>query len=451
MTPRARWWIAFAFASAAACSYNPSTGGLGPSDGATDGPPPLPDAGPCTAAGAMCFTDGSNGEVLQTCTAEGAQPVIDPCSWGCVTTGTAHCGVLQPKGDAVLPAHTQPQPGETLLDITITADTIFNTDTGEITGGVTRAAVPGIDAGIEFISRNNVGIFRMRSLTLSASKINPTGVNGIALVALETIELGSEIDLRRCNEPQNPGGSAGGATKTAGGGVGGGGAGGGSSDNNSGGGGGGHGGGGGQGGAGQSEPRSTGGDFSGTPELLTLIGGGGGGGGTAARGGNGGGAIQLVANGTISLTATGRVNASGCGGQAGQNNQSAAGGGAGGAILIEAPSVVMAAAAVVAVNGGGGGGGDAGGQNGQNGGASLTAAGGGNGAANGGNGGAGGADQTFNGSDGISDRNGGGGGGGVGRIRINTRDGTATLAGDAVISPALVQGSTSTLGTATVQ
>lgn len=65
------------------------------------------------------------------------------------------------------------------------------------------------------------------------------------------------------------------------------------------------------------------------------------------------------------------------------------------------------------------------------------------------NGGAGGGAAAGAPVIGGSAKNSGGGGGGAGRIRINTRTGTATLAGTSLISPAL--GTTASQGVIKIQ
>jgi hypothetical protein len=425
-----------------------------PSDAQSDGPPILPDAGPCASASKTCFSDGSGGEVLQSCSAAGADPTVTPCPWGCVSTNGAHCGELQPSGGAVEPADLLPVQGQTLVDVDLIADTTtINTVTGEITD--VRGPGAGVVNGIDFSIRNNVAIFRVKSLTIS-DDVNIRGINGIAFVALETIAINEDVELADCaNSNAAQGGFTGGAPETLGNGPGGGAAGVGDNDDSSGGGGGGHAGSGGSGGPGQTEPAVNGGTTFGTATIDILVGGAGGGGGgnNGGRGGNGGGAIQLVANVAITFSGIGEINAGGCGGQSGQDQIAAGGGGAGGAILIEAPTITMAANAGLFVGGGGGGGGDRvseGATNGENGRDDTLPAAGGTPGNNGGSGGDGAANTTLTGAVGLAGRNGGGGGGGIGWIRLNTRSGMAVTAG-ASLSPALGAGSPASIGTAIVQ
>lgn len=175
-------------------------------------------------------------------------------------------------------------------------------------------------------------------------------------------------------------------------------------------------------------PFPIGGTTYGTPSLTPLLGGSAGQG-NCGHSGDGGGAVQIVAGGSISVRQYASINAGGFGGAC------ATAGGSGGAILLEAPTVQIAGS--IAANGGSGStpiaaGADAtanakpaiGGSTGDDAGLSR----GGNGSAgmviNGGNG--------VYGSDGNS-----GGGGGAGRIRINTKTGSSTIATTGIVSPAL--------------
>jgi hypothetical protein len=172
-------------------------------------------------------------------------------------------------------------------------------------------------------------------------------------------------------------------------------------------------------------PVLAGGATYGNETLIPLLGGSGGG---SENGGAGGGALQLVAASEIQIGITGVVDAGGGGGRNGGG-----GGGSGGSLLLEAPSVAIEG--VLAANGGGGGasvGGSGGSDATPNANPAL-----GEGASNGGEGSAG---DEANGAAGVYANNNDvpGGGGGAGRIRINTLDGTATIAG--TLSPSEVTG-----------
>ncbi len=174
----------------------------------------------------------------------------------------------------------------------------------------------------------------------------------------------------------------------------------------------------------------------GNASLRPLLGGSAGGGGTVG-GGAGGGAVQIVAAQSINLGMGSYITVGGegsAGAGAPSAFQNAGGGGSGGSILLEAPAVTVAG--TLAANGGGGGGDElATAGDGSN---NSTPAAGGTGSANSAAGGSGGAGTTIAGSPGLTQAssNSGGGGGGVGRIRINSAGGAATVTGG-VVSPAL--------------
>lgn len=176
----------------------------------------------------------------------------------------------------------------------------------------------------------------------------------------------------------------------------------------------------------QSGAAAMGGPTYGNATLDPLVGGSAGG-----QGGTGGGGIQIVAGQSITIGAYGGINVGGQGGGG------SSGGGSGGAILLEAPTVTVHG--YLAANGGGGGGWASSAVDAT---ATSQPAPGGvdNGVPDGGStGGAGGAGTQINGVGGLwsdgTEAHGGGGGGGVGRIRINTANGIATITG--VVTPAL--------------
>jgi hypothetical protein len=118
-------------------------------------------------------------------------------------------------------------------------------------------------------------------------------------------------------------------------------------------------------------PGGAGGSEVGDAELNILVGGGAGGiggqrcAGARPRGGFGGGALQLSATESITISASGRVIASGGGGGGGagadacpQQDDAGSGGGAGGAIFLDAPRIANEGSIEAHGGGGGGGGGD---------------------------------------------------------------------------------------------
>jgi hypothetical protein len=370
------------------------------------------------------------GDMLMGCGA----PVS--CDQGCSVDGAPHCitttlsnGIDATLADAVTDATT------------IAMDATFDTDTGAITDGLSRAPVQGLDAGIGYYQAEPastggapLGIFVFHDLTVAAQvTIRFTGTRGAVLLVGDAATIDGTIDVSGgaggAQTAPGPGGGAGQSdTRVAGGGCGPGGPGGHAGVED-----------GGGGGGGGSQPGGEGGrrPVNGTagPSCLSLVleplagGSGGGRGGpgstaTAAGGGGGGGALQLTALGRIEIS--GIINAGGAGGEAGAKTTSDAGGGggggAGGGILLESPTILVLGGAVLAANGGGGGGG--GGDSdipaaGSNGGLStIDVASGGGGGEPLGNGGTGGGPSPADfGSDGLTNAGGGGGGGGVIMIR----------------------------------
>jgi hypothetical protein len=359
------------------------------------------------------------------------------CPFGCALTPTPHCKSLQPIG--VVTAGDYGAAGLTAQ--TATGNVVFNTDTGEVTGGITRAGGSGVIGGIGY--RNvaqmggapNVGVFAVAGLTLPANmKLTFTGAAAFALASAGDVTIAGTVDASCSRGVVGPGGSAGGAGGSDGSGSGGGKAGASMPGMNpvggAGGGGAGFGDIGGTGAAGMAMMTTPSGgiyaleDASGT---LVLVGGSGGGGGgnMGAAGGGGGGAIQFSIDGALSVSGT--IDAGGCGGAAGSSGAGGGGGGSGGAIVLEAATITLTPTAIIASNGGGGSGGDAGGVGGD---AlpSTTAAAGGAPGDNGGGGGSGGARGPRPGVHNTEGTNapvpkmgppinfGGGGGGGTGRI-----------------------------------
>jgi hypothetical protein len=435
-----------------ACSFSKNEQHPPVVDGAVVDMQPPPDGGPCAMPSTECV-----GDMLRTCSAAGAMYEDTACAWGC---GSAHCLQIVPAGGAVTPDDVG-LGSDALLDISMMDNTVINTDNGTIIVGATivRSMGQGVIAGIDYEQRGtNAAVFRMKSLA-TTGRTYVRGHRAVAIVADETIEIGGVVDARgTCTgSGAGPGGFSGGGKGDNGGGDGGGL---GSAGQDEGGGGGGYGGAGGNGGNGN-DPTSPilGGSASGDATITLLAGGAGGGGGgnggggATGVGGGGGGAVQLVSNLRITVGSDGGINAGGCGGRSGAGgNDGGGGGGAGGTILLEAPSVQLLGA--LAVNGGGGGGGSTGGVTppppGGNATLNRNPA---QGAPGGAIGGIGGAANMLDGTaGGTTGGNGAGGGGAVGRIRINTKTGSASVDAAAVLSPSLDDHPTScTQGTATLQ
>lgn len=420
-------------ATIAACGFSPHAG--------PDATVIAPDAGTCRALTAECADEFT----LRTCVLVGGTAMDTPCPWGCIGPN-AHCGVLVPSGGGALSSDVLPDPQ--LHDVPELEGTVDGSN-GSISGLRGSSASGAIDNGIYYYVRNNIAVFRMRSIHVTGN-LQVQGPYPVVFVSTGDILISNTVDAGCFMDKPGPGGGAGAAAGSnatgSGGGFGGGG------DAAIGGGGGGYGGSGGSGGraTGSTSTIPAGGGAFGDPEIAILVGGGGGGGGGhggAPLGGAGGGGIQFVANGTLEITPTGTITSGGCGGTNGAGGDSGGGGGAGGSILLEALSMTLNGR--LAVNGGGGGAGGMGidGQHGSS--SRIRALGGNMGNANGGNGGAG---AAFDGGGGGSGTNrGGGGAGSVGRMRFATRTGSATV-DNLQLSPALDDPATpTTLGSAHVE
>ncbi len=404
---------------------------------------PMPDAD---------LTCSCSGQTLHCGTGDTA------CALGCMPDNPgAHCLQLAPSNGVPITDTAM-----VATDIVVTGGVAtLDTDTGAISGAVTRAAGAGIIADIAFESRTSggspLGVFTMHGLTVPAgAAIHFTGGAAAVLVIATGAQIGGTIDgSAGCGGMDlhcaGPGGGLGATTipvaaatgcspghagtsaMTTGG--------------DSGGGGGGGGIGGGAGGDGSD--LQVGGGAGGAciaATLEPLIGGSGGatGGQGAATvnavGGGGGGALQISALGSI--TVTGTITMAGAGGQGGPpggppaSAAAGGGGGAGGGVLLEAPTVTLGG--VIAANGGGGGGGGAStlaGGNGTTGTPNATPAPGGMAPnTSNGSGGAGAAGATAATAGAVAtNSNGGGGGGGAGVIYVRAA-GAPTIAG--TLSPA---------------
>jgi hypothetical protein len=451
-------------ATIAACSFSH---GDFPGDGRGDGrsgdgrmiDAAPPDGSVCVAPTATC----ADASTLRTCPGAGSAYIDTSCPWGCNAVIPAHCSQLVPSGSGGDPT-TGLAPGDLdgsdLADTTIPDAIIINADTGAIgTSGTAtsiRAAVTGVNAGIDYEHRNGIAVFRFKSLAVTGS-VYVTGTQPVAFAADTAITITGTIDVSWfcAATGAGPGGFAGGAIKANAAGSGGGTAG---VAGGNGGGGGGYGNAGGSGGA-SLGVGGVGGAAFGDAAISLLVGGGGGGGGSgggmSGPGGGGGGALQLASNGLVLVGSggSGGINAGGCGGTSGSAGaDGGGGGGAGGAVLIEAPHVEIGG--TIAVNGGGGGAGEAGTNDQAPSGTLDRSVAAGvpcalSGCVSGGYGAAGG---SAAGAGVTSTTHGAGGGGGIGRIRINTAAGSTTLDTGAVLSPDFNDPSTTcTQGTAATQ
>jgi hypothetical protein len=454
-------------------------------DGGSQGDGAAEDSGPpadlCQPGGPRNACS-ANHKALLTCGDQGPTPT--PCKIACTgAPNGAACGNIDPSGQAT---------PDDYLTATFTASIapgttiVFNSETGEISGPVMRAAGPGLSAnGISFRVATQpgtsvkVGIFGFAKFTLlgtsaSSATLRVVGQHALSILSAEDVNLSGAVNVQAdCALAAGTaiaGGGSGGVGPDAGGsssGEGKGGGGGGASSSGTsesgGGAGGGHGTKGGAGGTSGSAgtvaggvPGALYGDLM--PADAVLVGGSGGGSGARTgtqatvpgRGGAGGGAVQIVANGVLNISSKGVVLASGCGGRSGGATYNAGGGGgSGGAILLEAATITVTDTAILTANGGGGGCGYpysaptplpcGDGTSGQ---PSKTPATGAvpyppDAAAY--RGGSGGAEGFLpaNGSPANNSYSGGGGGGGaVGRIVLKTLSGTADVAGTTIVTPA---------------
>jgi len=425
----------------------------------------------CTAGASSC-----SGSTLVTCP-DGTAEVMTACPLGCSTSGGAHCNVIHPRA----PVTTGDFDATGLVPVTLSSAIYIGTDNGQIGPNGTPLRQPNNDVntyevhqGIGFRvaaipgSTVKMGIYTFKSLTVSAGVVvNVYGSNAVALVASGDVAIDGEIDVT-CAGNYNlsvlggtphpyvagPGGGAGGQPNVPSVGFGTGGVGGVNADNAhiAGGGGGAYGDVGGSGGAmGPAAPGGASGPTYGDAMLTTLFGGSGGGAGgqggnvTVSVGGGGGGLVLVVSMGTVTLgsgNAAGGVNAGGCGGTTAAGVGGGAGG-SGGAILVQAVAVHVAANGVLAANGGSGAAGNAAAGAATDGkagafGSAVATGGQTGGGADGGNGGA--ATPTNGTNGGGAAGSGGGAGGGVGRIRVESQSGSATVDSGGVTSPAAAEG-----------
>jgi hypothetical protein len=404
---------------------------------------PTTDAGPCTSLTTSC----GDPVTLRTCKTLGQLPEPTTCAWGCVDTSPAHCGTVVPTGGVIDDPDLAPRTD--LAALTLTSGGVINTDTGAI-GPNVRDPGNGLINGWYFEARTNGSVLRVKTFDVKTN-MYIVGSRPLAIIADGDIHIEGLLaaqGLCAGNTP-GPGGFAGGTGGNAADVVSGGG-GGGDTTSGRGGGGGGHASTGGGGGVATGQSAVAGGSPFGDERITIMRGGGGGGGGgnNGGSGGGGGGALQLVSNGTIMIVAPGGINAGGCAGKVGD---AGGGGGAGGTIVLEAPTVTVGG--VLAVNGGGGAGASSGAQQGESGRSDRTRAIGGTSPE--GTGGAGGVGGDPGGLPGASTgTKGSGGGGGIGRIRINSRLGTAATSAvqpGATMSPSFDDPLPATRGIATLR
>ncbi len=161
-----------------ACGFS-ATNMAEPPTGNTDGgappppdvfiPPPVVPCADLTFKQCVGDTGGGTFEQLRECKVVGEEPVDTVCPWRCVDDPMPRCRTLVPSGGAVTSTDLMPTTGLTAKQISGGLTQVaFDTTTGAIRigGAIVRNGVTGIDAGIDFVVRNGVGIWRFQSLEL---------------------------------------------------------------------------------------------------------------------------------------------------------------------------------------------------------------------------------------------------------------------------------------------
>ena len=387
----------------------------------------------CEPSTVACTADGS---AVQTCDGSGKVASTDACSTGCGSDGGAHCAKLVPSNGLQAYFDMVPSPIDLSFvngQLAIGSDSAsFASPIGAPSFPVTVFHVPAPTGGapIAVIVGRKITLGHI-SVVNADLQINEGVGPAVAFLATEELEVSGSVLLQTggVNLSGCKGGfpvfTAVGTSNRHGGGGGGGNA----TDGASG------------GSVVSSAAGGTAGHAVGNDELVPLKGGCPGAFAPPTAGGGGGGAIQLV-----SLTAI-RINASivADGNVSIASGLTGCGGGAGGGILVEAPSVTLDVAAALLARGGGGYSGDetdpiapADGSTIPGGVCSTSTA-----CGNGGNGGTTTVAAGVGNNVGVSANNfivAGGGGGGVGRIRINTLDGSFAKASTAIIAGRLTAG-----------
>jgi hypothetical protein len=421
-----------------------ATGMDGPDAGAGDGGMTDAPAAACEASTVVCDSRGH----IVTCGDTGTVTSDVACPLGCASAGAA-CAQMEVSNGLT----------HFLTDAVGGADLEFPLGTSTITASNGKVSINNADVSVASEVINGIRVFALHSLKVKGQLLFTHEFNtpAIAFVVAGKVEIARLVDVSGTNVFPGPGALDTQAALTAGCAAGrgghdnliaskkGGGAGGGGYHS---------------GAAGGSSASFAGGAPGASPfgnTLVPLRGGcEGGQSGSGFNGGGGGGAIQIVSATSIELTDLGAIDAGGGGGfgTPQQSGSDAGGGGGGGAILLEAPTITLTGASVVVAAKGAGGGGT--GMNidgtsvaiGEDGGTGAAAALGGFQASpgtflRGGNGGTVDIAPTV-GPSSATDV-GAGGGGGTGQARFNTRDGTVTITGGAVVRAPLV------LGTITLQ
>ena len=429
MSLRVRY-VPFLLLFAAACGSVRNTGAR--ADGGDDGPSTA-----CAPNTTVCATGQ-----LTVCGAAGTVQSTETCTIACASNGNA-CQELDPANGLAAELDGAGAGPDAVFSI---GDTVFNSDTGDVTNNGGPFTVPSI-LHAQGNGLPQIRVFQFKSLAIR-SHTTITGTNAIALVSRGDVEIAALFEIAGRGIASAPGAIT--ATSTCQGGdnsvadptgsttrvPGAGGAGFGTA-----------------GGTGGSAIRSgaslasggASGNIAGVVTLEPLRGGCRGGNVLspqdpfwATTGGGAGGALQISSRTRITATSSGIIDAGGGGADPGK---AGAGGGAGGAMLLEAPQISING--TLAANGGGGGCFNTNGEDGQVAyrAGSLEAKGGScnavNGVGSGGNGGTKDLAPTngVNASTTTAVPVGGGAGGAAGRIHVNTLTGTFTKGSTSLVSP----------------
>jgi hypothetical protein len=394
-------------------------------DATGEGYEPMPCANGCDPASG-CITCTANSEscannVDTRCDANGTL-TMTTCSSGCATSGKG-CSIPAPSNNLEIYFDMTATPIDLDLD-----DGTLNASAGTFTSsdGVTVTTVPVFQAPAP-TGGVPINVVVAKSLTLG--NITVVGAQAVAFLAIEAVSVTGTVTVgTTAFAPTGCTGGGGGANAL------------GNQPYVTGGGGGGNGTPGAPGGSVTGTAAGTvsggaGGASGGSQTLVPLVGGCEGGHSPAAigGGGHGGGAIQLMSRTSISITGAIVVD--------GGSSQGSSGGGAGGGILVEAPTVAIADGAMLLARGAGGAAANTlpvaptlDGSSPPGGvctGPSEYCSDGGNGAP----GNRAGLSIVLPANMGLPNPTtySGGGGGGIGRIRVNTADGTFTPSGSAIL------------------
>src|SRR3569623_1697485 len=173
------------FASLAACKFSASAASEAPNaneppvdtrtiDASIDAPPPPA----CTARSATCLDDVT----LSTCACLNTTPFVTMCNWGCIATGTAHCGQLAALGG-----------GGNLGDFTAQGGAPLTLNNAKL--NTNDGTSMGVTTGFSAVLRGNVMVFRISGLTLTGTT-QFTGPNAAAFVADGAITINAIVDVR---------------------------------------------------------------------------------------------------------------------------------------------------------------------------------------------------------------------------------------------------------------